>query len=119
MHWFPTVNNPLVARFPIGVVSLDKKAGFDFKIEAGFIGEVDANRMVAKLGRELDSFNGFAFGLGKPHDFPRPVGLLLVGRTFSFSLSHFLSCVEGIWSGIRQRGSVGGFRLRLQNIGQK
>ena len=88
MHWSPTAKNPLISRFPVGVVSLNKKAGLDLEIETGFVGEVHADRVITEFGRELDSFNGFAFDLGEAQNLARPFGLLLADRTFSFSVSH-------------------------------
>lgn len=112
MDWTPAADNALIARLPVGIVSLDNEPGFDLEIETGFVGEVDTNAMVAKLGRELDAFDNFAFGMGKGKDFPQPMardaafwfglgGLLVVDGTFSFTNSHFRLSYRWIWLGLR------------------
>lgn len=73
MDWPPAADDALIAGLPVGIVGLDEKAGFDLEIQTGFIDEVDADAVVAELGGELDTFENFAFGLGKAKDFSYPV----------------------------------------------
>lgn len=73
MNWSPAADKALIAGLPIGIIGLYGEAGLDLEIQTGFVGELDRNAMVAKLRRELDAFDGFAFGLGKPKDFPEPI----------------------------------------------
>lgn len=61
----PPADKALVAGLPVGIVSLHNKAGFDLKIETGFVREVDADVVVATFGRELNGFDGFAPGFWK------------------------------------------------------
>jgi hypothetical protein len=88
LDWTPPADNALIACLPVGVVSLDHEPRFDLEIQTGFVAEVDADAVVAKLCRELNGFNGLAFGLGKADELPEPARLLLGNGTFSFSLSH-------------------------------
>src|SRR5215471_9492564 len=71
-NWPPAADEALVAGLPVGIVGLDEEAGFDPKIQTGFIGEVDADAVVAEFGGELNAFDDFAFGLGKVDDFSKP-----------------------------------------------
>ena len=83
LNWTPAADNPLVASLPVGIVRFHEKAGLDFKIQTGLVSEVDADRVIAELGRELDGFNGLAFGLRETQNFAEP--LPVADRRFSFS----------------------------------
>jgi len=92
MYRTPTADDLLVASLPIGIIGFNEKAGLDFQIETGLVGEVDADRMITEFCRELDAFNGFAFGLRETHNLAEPIsGLLVADRRFSFSSSHLQS----------------------------
>ena len=106
LHRTPALKNPLVASLPVGIVSLNKKAGFDLEIQTGFVGEVHAHGVIAKLSGELDSFNRFAFGLGKPQNLAGP--LLVADRRFSFTNSHFRLSYRWIWLGLRSMSQASG-----------
>lgn len=89
LHWTPAADNPLVAGLPIGVVGFHEKTSLDFTIETGLVGKVDADRVITEFGRELDAFNGLAFGLGETQNFAEP--LPMTDRRFSFSDSQVAS----------------------------
>src|SRR5262249_48839300 len=72
-NWPPAAEDALVAGLPVGVVGLDGEAGVDREIQTGFVGEVDADAVVAELGGKLNVLNYFAFGLGKAKDFSEPI----------------------------------------------
>ena len=102
LNWPPASDRALVAGLPVGIIGLDEKAGFDLEIQTGFVGEVDANAVVAEFSGELYAVDDFAFRLGEAKDFPEPCAevfavvdaagrkLRSVDGTFRFCSSHAL-----------------------------
>ena len=71
-NWPPAADEALVAGLPVGIVGFREKARFNRQIQAGFVGEVDADAVITEFGGELHAFDDFAFGLGKAKNFPDP-----------------------------------------------